>query len=567
MKKMKVGILVNGLTVSKYTYDFIKELSQDNNYLEIVLIEIGHSSVKESFLNRNWIGNSILKKIFNLFESFFRAFLLRLISKFEIFIARKSYKDYYKSSSLKSLNLRSIRLDSIWSASGFVVRIIEKSLINLESENFDVLIRANSGILKGKIIQAAKHGILSFHLGDNRVNRGGPPGFWEVLNNEQTSGFIIQRLSEELDGGEVLLRGNIATSNFWFENHARIIKKSRGFMHIVLKRLAKEGHLKSTEGPSLHHNPLYTLNGGAFDLLRYILTSYVPFFMSKIVRILLGPKISRWGIAYSKFSNLRTSLFRYKEIKNPKGRFLADPFVITHNNRNICFAEDYLYSENKGRISAIELKDDGYEFLDVVLEEDFHLSYPFTFNDGLDIYMIPESIQAKQIRLYKCLDFPNKWELHKVLMDDVRAADTSVVKIKDIWYMLTNICSAGIGMHGSELHIFYSKSIDSDIWTPIECGNPVLFDARHSRNGGLFNLGQKLIRVSQVQGKGTYGESFCINEVTHLSPQRYEEVYLDRVDPNFFSGIECTHHFHTNENFSVIDFARPERLKKVKRER
>ena len=47
MKKMKVGILVNGLTVSKYTYDFIKELSQDNNYLEIVLIEIGHSSVEK----------------------------------------------------------------------------------------------------------------------------------------------------------------------------------------------------------------------------------------------------------------------------------------------------------------------------------------------------------------------------------------------------------------------------------------------------------------------------------------------------------------------------------------
>ena len=45
-----------------------------------------------------------------------------------------------------------------------------------------------------------------------------------------------------------------------------------------------------------------------------------------------------------------------------------------------------LYSENKGHISAIELKDDGYEFLDVVLEEDFHLSYPFTFSDDLDIY-------------------------------------------------------------------------------------------------------------------------------------------------------------------------------------
>ena len=199
------------------------------------------------------------------------------------------------------------------------------------------------------------------------------------------------------------------------------------------------------------------------------------------------------------------------------------------------------------------------------MEEDFHLSYPFTFSDNLDIYMIPESVQAKQIRLYKCIDFPKKWELHKVLMDDVRAADTSVIKVNDIWYMLTNICSAGIGMHGSELHIFYSKNIDSDAWTPIECGNPVLFDARKSRNGGLFTIDDKLIRVSQIQGKGTYGEGFCINEITHLSPDRYDEVFLDRVDPNFFSNIECTHHFHTNEYFSVIDFARSERLRKAKR--
>jgi len=565
MKNIKVGFIVNNLTVSKHVFELIDALSQNNNFREIVILILGHPSVGQSFLKRQWIGNSIPQKIFYLFDSLFRAILLRIISKFEIFIARKSFKNFKKTCSLAPLGLRELHMESLWSTTGYVVRLKQKSIETIESENFDVLIRANSGILKGNIIQAAKHGILSFHLGDNRSNRGGPPGFWEVLNNEQSTGFIIQRLSEELDGGEVLFRGNIATSKFWYANHAQIIHKSNFFMQVVLERLIKEECLKSIEGPSLHHNRMYTLKGSALDIIKYVATTYMPFILDKVISIFRGPRVSRWGIAYSPFSNLRTSLFKYKEIKNPKGRFFADPFVITHNNRSICFVEDYFYSDDKGRISAIELKDHSYEFLGVVLEENFHLSYPFVFKNDSEIYMIPETSQAKEIRLYKCIEFPNKWKLQKVLMDNVRAADTSVVKINGIWYMLTNICSAGIGMHSSELHVFYSEDIESDIWQPLKCGNPVLFDARYCRNGGLFNLGDKLIRVNQVQGKGTYGESFCLNEITHLSPQGYKEICLDRVYPNFFSGINCTHHFHTDENFSIVDFARPERLSAAKK--
>ena len=67
--------------------------------------------------------------------------------------------------------------------------------------------------------------MLSFHHGDNRVNRGGPSGFWEVLNDIPSSGFIIQKLTEELDGGEVLLRGNIMTRDFWLLNNAQLLEK------------------------------------------------------------------------------------------------------------------------------------------------------------------------------------------------------------------------------------------------------------------------------------------------------------------------------------------------------
>src|SRR5690606_30326565 len=46
----------------------------------------------------------------------------------------------------------------------------------------------------------------SFHHGDNTVNRGGPAGFWEVIENQHITGAVLQRLTEDLDGGEVIRR-------------------------------------------------------------------------------------------------------------------------------------------------------------------------------------------------------------------------------------------------------------------------------------------------------------------------------------------------------------------------
>ena len=70
-----------------------------------------------------------------------------------------------------------------------------------------MIIRGGKGILTGKILNLCRLGILSIHHGNNEINRGGPPGFWEVFNKEPSSGFIVQRLTEELDGGDVYVKG------------------------------------------------------------------------------------------------------------------------------------------------------------------------------------------------------------------------------------------------------------------------------------------------------------------------------------------------------------------------
>ena len=55
------------------------------------------------------------------------------------------------------------------------------------------------------MLNASKNGIFSFHHGDNLLFRGGPPDFG-VYFSKPLTGFIIQKLTNVLDGGEIIFR-------------------------------------------------------------------------------------------------------------------------------------------------------------------------------------------------------------------------------------------------------------------------------------------------------------------------------------------------------------------------
>jgi len=91
---------------------------------------------------------------------------------------------------------------------GVLSKVVKK---RIRSYHLDVLVRLGFRILRGGILQAARYGVWSYHHGDNKVNRGGPPGFWEVLEGHAVTGSILQRLNDELDNGTVLCRSFSAT--------------------------------------------------------------------------------------------------------------------------------------------------------------------------------------------------------------------------------------------------------------------------------------------------------------------------------------------------------------------
>ena len=181
----------------------------------------------------NLILKSILRNLIKRLE------YQRTINKFpnygKKFDVRKIFKD------------KKISIKGEWSKSGIYLDFTEDDIKKISSTNLDCIIRCGSGILKGKILDIFPFGILSFHHGDNRVIRGGPSGFWEVLNNHPSSGFIIQRLNNELDGGDVLVRGNIMTEKFWYLNNAQLLEKSNIFFKKLLYKIAVDNSLPKIE--------------------------------------------------------------------------------------------------------------------------------------------------------------------------------------------------------------------------------------------------------------------------------------------------------------------------------
>ena len=77
-------------------------------------------------------------------------------------------------------------------------------------------------------------------------------------------------------------------------------------------------------------------------------------------------------------------------------RWFADPFILNVDEENIILlVEEFCYSFNKGRIAklVVSRKDYILKEMKIVLEEPWHLSFPFILRKNDKIYIIPESCQ------------------------------------------------------------------------------------------------------------------------------------------------------------------------------
>jgi hypothetical protein len=79
----------------------------------------------------------------------------------------------------------------------------------------DIVFRRGFGLIRGDVLTATENGVISYHHGDPRKYRGGPAGFWEFMNDEQTAGMMVQSLRSELDAGLVQAYSEVDIADCW----------------------------------------------------------------------------------------------------------------------------------------------------------------------------------------------------------------------------------------------------------------------------------------------------------------------------------------------------------------
>lgn len=235
-------------------------------------------------------------------------------------------------------------------------------------------------------------------------------------------------------------------------------------------------------------------------------------------------------------------------------RFYADPFPVTWQGRTFVFFEDLDHRVGKGTISTIEFDGKGPKGPAMpVLEEPWHLSYPFLVEHDGELWMIPESSANRDVALYRCIEFPNRWERHTTLLSGLELADATIVRHNELNYLF-GATRDGAGGYSDTLSIFHASHLFGP-WLP-HTGNPIVVDRTSARPAGNFvTIGGQLWRPVQ-DCTGGYGTALGLAEIAELSPTTFKQTVRHILRPGSRWPGRKLHTLNRCGRLEVIDGSR-----------
>jgi len=206
----------------------------------------------------------------------------------------------------------------------------------------------------------------------------------------------------------------------------------------------------------------------------------------------------------------------------------ADPFPIVWRGRTCVFFESLDHRVNKGVIGVVEFGPRGpIGEATTIIEEPWHLSYPFLIEVEGELWMIPESSMSGRVPLYRCLDFPYRWERREPLLEGIEAADATVFAHQGRYYM-TSVVREGIGGYSDTLAIHHAPSLFGP-WRA-HAMNPILIDSGAARPAGrVVERAGALWRPVQDCRKG-YGRALRFARIDRLDPDHFEQTLAAPIE-------------------------------------
>ncbi len=533
-QKLKLGLLLDSFDVPAWIYSVIQRIADENcgEFVLLVLNDTGISSKRISHISTYSIFNSIDEKLFT-----------KEPNPFE-----------FKNIANLLSNVPIIKTHPIHENN--VYRLSESDVKDIRKYKLDILIKFGFECLELETLNASKYGTWFYYHGDDRIMRGGPPGFWEVVENWSETSSALIATGGKFFPNRVLFRSHFITyplsparhRSYYFWATTSFLPRQIS----MLQQLGEEKYCQETE--KFNKAPLHAIkkyevptNFLAAMAFAKIIARLVKEFFQRILYM------DQWSLLFSLKRDGVNGFSEFAKIMPPKGKFWADPHVIQFDGKYYIFIEEFSNPQNKGHISVIELDEHGNWKTPVkVLEKDYHLSYPFTFEWNNKFYMVPESRGNKTIDLYECADFPYKWNFKQHLMENISAVDTTLIHYSDKWWLFTAMAEKEAAAPNVELFLFYTDDLFNGEWES-HPQNPIISDVKSARPaGGIFIKDGKLFRPSQDCSKA-YGYGFDLNEIEVLSETEYRERKILSVVPDWDKNIRATHTFASQGNLTVID--------------
>jgi hypothetical protein len=309
----------------------------------------------------------------------------------------------------------------------------------------------------------------------------------------------------------------------------------------IVPQLADRAHGRAPRPPAA-----YVLRGIAWSIVReiYRLCCYAPHWH---VGWRYSPKAGVWDTK-------DLSGPAWNVLQDPGNRFFADPFAITWQGRTFAFFEDLDHRVGKGIISAIEFDGTGpVGKVMPVLDESWHLSYPFLLEHDGQLWMIPESSTNNDVAIYRCVRFPDKWERHATLLTGVEIADITITQHNGFYYMF-GAWRDGTAGYSDVLAIYHSPDVMGP-WTP-HASNPILTDRATTRPAGNFVRKEGLLLRPVQDCSESYGGALALAEILELTPDTFRQEIRGYIRPGPVWPGRKLHTLNRCGDLELIDGAR-----------
>lgn len=423
----------------------------------------------------------------------------------------------------------------------------------LDELQLDLILRHEPGLLPDEVVAALPFGVWALSFADTHSRKADWTAFTDSNSHAPVTDvhLLVRRAGHARP--QTIASAAYNTKFSAARNAAFVKEKAVILMMRELRRLAQTRSIGTeiagvappgTQAPLPGEVGAYILRTGWSAAAR----------LAKSAQARLGLRSAMWTL-YSGYGGVDDfDPTKTVEIPPTQDSIKADPFLFHHEGENYVFYESYTKHDKRAHIAVGRLEGNHIEPLGKALQCDYHLSFPFVFTHGDDIYMMPESHQARRLEIWRCVEFPLKWTLHATALPGLSPVDSTMFQHQGNWWLLTNLSDHhAFEDHCSELYVF---QVDGPALTSVvpHRGNPVVIGSAVARNAGrVVNRNGRLYRPSQNNSRGIYGFGLNIMEIEELSLETYRERMVRTFTPDFKQGLCGCHHFDAAGGRFILD--------------